>query len=147
MVFYNKKAKFDYELIETFTAGIVLKGCEVKALDVGKSSIKDTFCYFKNGELFLRNCEMTIDDKFNFDKISGKRDRKLLLNKKELKKLISKLETKGLTIIPLKLYRNEKGLYKLDVSLAKGKQNYSKRNSIKENDINRETDRRLKFST
>jgi SsrA-binding protein len=137
----NKKAKFDYEIIETYTAGIVLTGTEIKSIRLGKANIVEGFCEFNNHELFAINTyieEYTFGNQFNH---KTKSERKLLLKKKELKKLERNIETKGLTIIPLKLFTNEKGIAKLDIGLCRGKKNYDKRESLKEQDTKRDLDR------
>jgi SsrA-binding protein len=137
----NKRAKFDYELIEVFTAGIVLTGTEIKSLRLGKANITEGFCEFSNNELFAINTqidEYLYGNQFNH---KAKSERKLLLNRRELKKLERAIETKGLTIIPIRLYINEKGLAKLEIALAKGKKTYDKRESLKEQDSKRDLDR------
>jgi SsrA-binding protein len=137
----NKRAKFDYELIEIYTAGIVLTGTEIKSLRLGKANITDGFCEFSNNELFAINTqidEYLYGNQFNH---KAKSERKLLLNKRELKKLERAIETKGLTIIPIRLYINEKGMAKLEIALARGKKTYDKRESLKEQDSKRDLDR------
>jgi len=137
----NKKAYFEYFLIEEFVAGIVLTGTEIKSIREGKASFTDSFCAFIDGELFVRNLhisEYRLGTHYNHD---PKRDRKLLLNFRELKKLKSKSEEKGFTVIPVLLFINEKGLAKLKIALAKGKHTYDKRESIKKRDIDRDLDR------
>ena len=126
----NKRATFDYELIDTYTAGIVLTGTEIKSIRLGKASLVDTFCYFANGELWVKN--------------TARRERKLLLNKKELEKLQREMKNPGFTIVPVRLFINEKGLAKLVVALAKGKKEYDKRESIKEKDDRRDMARMFK---
>ncbi len=140
----NKKASFEYSFIDKYTAGIQLSGTEIKSIREGKSNINDAFCVFMNDELLIRN--MHIAHYFNgtYNNVEEKRDRKLLLNKHELDKLQGKLKDKGLTIIPLRLFINEKGYAKLDIALAKGKKLYDKREDIKKKDVERETSRRLK---
>lgn len=137
----NKRAKFDYEFIEVYTAGIVLTGTEIKSLRLGKANITEGFCEFSNGELFAINTqidEYLYGNQFNH---KAKSERKLLLNKRELKKLERAIETKGLTIIPTRLYINENGLAKLEIALARGKKTYDKRESLKEQDTKRDLDR------
>ncbi|GGC92371.1 SsrA-binding protein [Flavobacterium lutivivi] len=137
----NRKAKFDYEIIETYTAGIVLTGTEIKSIRLGKANIADSFCEFHNGELFAINTqidEYLFGNQFNH---KAKSERKLLLNRRELKKLERALDTKGLTIVPLKLFTNEKGLAKLDIGLCRGKKTYDKRESLKSQDVKRDLDR------
>ncbi len=138
----NKKAKFEYEILDTFVAGIVLTGTEIKSIRQSKASIAESFCEFNdNGELFVIN--MTIEP-YSFSSHFNhqpKAERKLLLNKRELKNLQGQVQTKGLTIVPLLLFINENGLAKLKIALAKGKKLYDKRDSIKDRDIKRDLDR------
>lgn len=140
----NKRATFDYELLDTFTAGIVLTGTEIKSLRLGKASLVDTYCLIDRGELWVKN--MYIAEYFygTYNNHSARRDRKLLLNRKELKKLDTESRNTGFTIIPVRLFINEKGLAKLVVAIAKGKKEYDKRDSIKERDDKREMDRAFK---
>ncbi|MES2592607.1 MAG: SsrA-binding protein SmpB [Bacteroidota bacterium] len=139
----NKKASFEYSFIDKYIAGIQLTGTEIKSIREGKSNINDAFCVFLKEELFVRN--MHIAPYFNgtYNNVEEKRDRKLLLNKKELNKLEGKLIDKGLTIIPFRLFINEKGYAKLEIALAKGKKLYDKRDDIKKKDIEREMNRRM----
>ena len=138
----NKKARFEYELLEEFTAGIVLTGTEIKSIRNSKASIAESFCEFNNqGELFTINMhieEYAYGTRFNH---LPKAQRKLLLNKKELKKLHREVQNTGLTIVPLRLYINEKGLAKLRIALARGKKLYDKRETIKDRDNKRYLDR------
>ena len=137
----NKKAKFDYEIIDTYTAGIVLTGTEIKSIRLGKAQIAESFCEFNNNELFAINTyieEYAFGNQFNH---KSRSERKLLLNRRELKKLERDVEVKGLTIIPLKLFTNEKGIAKLEIGLCRGKKTYDKRESLKEQDTKRDIDR------
>ena len=138
----NKKARFEYELLEEFTAGIVLTGTEIKSIRNSKASITESFCEFNNqGELFTINMhieEYAYGTRFNH---LPKAQRKLLLNKKELKKLHREVQNTGLTIVPLRLYINEKGFAKLRIALARGKKLYDKRETIKDRDNKRDLDR------
>ena len=138
----NKKARFEYELLEEFTAGIVLTGTEIKSIRNSKASITESFCEFNNqGELFTINMhieEYAYGTRFNH---LPKAQRKLLLNKKELKKLHREVQNTGLTIVPLRLYINEKGFAKLRIALAKGKKLYDKRETMKDRDNKRDLDR------
>lgn len=130
----NKRAKFEFEFIEKYTAGIVLAGTEIKSIRLGKASIADSFCEFQNGELFMINShveEYSFGTHYNH---KAKSERKLLLNKKELKSLLKSVQNKGLTIVPLRLFTNEKGLAKVEIALAKGKKLYDKRETIKDRD-------------
>lgn len=140
MVFKNRIAYYHYEVVDTYTAGIVLKGAEVKAMRDGKLSLVNSYCAFVNGELYLKQAEITMDGKLNYDKLPSTRDRKLLLNKRELQILQSKVATKGLTIVPLKVYTNENNLFKVEVALARGKKLYDRRNAIKDRDLKRQSD-------
>ena len=138
----NKKARFQYEVLDKYTAGIVLTGTEIKSIRNSKASIAESFCEFNDGgELFVIN--MTIEEYAfgNYYNHKPKAVRKLLLNKRELKKLLKEVQNTGLTIIPLRLFVNEKGLAKLDVALAKGKKLYDKRETIKDRDNKRDLDR------
>ena len=137
----NKKASFDYEFIDTYTAGIVLTGTEIKSIRQGKASLVDTYCYFVNGELWVKN--MHISEYFygSYNNHAARRDRKLLLQRNELRKLRQAVKNPGFTIVPMRLFINEKGLAKLVIALARGKHEYDKRESIKERDDKRELDR------
>jgi SsrA-binding protein len=137
----NKRASFEFEFIETFTAGIVLTGTEIKSIREGKASLVDSYCYFVGGELFVRN--MHISDYWwsSFNKHDPKRERKLLLTSRELKRLFRATREKGLTIIATKLFIADNGYAKLNIALARGKREYDKRQSIKEKDIRREQER------
>ena len=133
----NRKASFEYFFIDTFTAGIVLKGTEMKSIRMGKASISEAYCLFMNGELFIRNMNISVYElgtHYNHEPLI---DRKLLLNRKELRKLEEKLKDVGLTIIPFRLFISDSGLAKLDIALAKGKKLYDKRDSIKNRDADR----------
>jgi SsrA-binding protein len=138
----NKKARFEYEILDKYTAGIVLTGTEIKSLRASKASIAESFCEFNDkGELFAIN--MTIEEYAfgNYYNHRPKAERKLLLNKRELHKLAKDVDTKGLTIVPLRLFINDKGLAKLDIALAKGKKLYDKRDTIKDRDNKRDLNR------
>ena len=137
----NKKARFEYEILDRYTAGIVLRGTEIKAIREGKASIAESFCEFSNHELFVIN--MTVQEyshatHFNHN---PKSERKLLLNRSELKKLEKEVKNTGLTIIPLLLYTNEKGFAKLDIALCRGKKQYDKRETIKDRESKKKLDR------
>ena len=138
----NKKARFQYEILDKYTAGIVLSGTEIKSIRSGKASITESFCEFNDQtELFVVN--MTIEEYIygTYYNHKPKATRKLLLNKKELKKLYKEVQNTGLTIIPLRLFVNEKGYAKLDIALAKGKKLFDKRETIKDRDNKRDLDR------
>ena len=140
----NKRAGFEYEFLEKYTAGIVLSGTEIKSIRSGKASLADSYCYFAGGELYVKNmhiAEYWWGNLFNHD---PRRDRKLLLNKKEILKLEADVKESGFTIVPVRLYINDKGLAKLVIALAKGKKMYDKRQSIKEKEDKRYMDRFFK---
>lgn len=133
----NRKAEFEYYLLTSFSAGLVLCGTEIKSIRSGKANLTDSYCSFENGELWVHNLHISEYTHGSYNNHEPKRDRKLLLTKKELKKLQSKLNDRGTTIIPTLLWINEKGYAKLDISLARGKKMYDKRESIKEKDNRR----------
>ena len=140
----NRKASFEFTFIDKYVAGIQLTGTEIKSIREGKANINEAFCVFDYNELLVRN--MHIAHYFNgtYNNVLEKRDRKLLLNRNELKRLQNELKDQGLTIIPLRLFINDKGLAKLEIALAKGKKIFDKREDIKKRDTERETNRRLK---
>jgi SsrA-binding protein len=140
----NKRATFDYEVIETFEAGIVLTGTEIKSIRMSKASLVDTFCLVEHGEVWVKN--MYVGEYFygTYNNHSSRRDRKLLLNKKEIRKIDTAIRNSGFTVVPLRLFINDKGLAKLVIAIAKGKKEYDKRESIKERDDKREIDRAFK---
>lgn len=140
----NKRASFDYELLDSYQAGIVLTGTEIKSIRLGKASLVDTFCFFSNGELWVKN--MYIAEYFygTYNNHSARRDRKLLLTKKELQKIQRLTKESGFSIVPVKLYITDKGYAKLTVAVAKGKKMYDKRESIKEREDKRNMDRFFK---
>ena len=127
----NRKAEFEYFLLTTYSAGIVLSGTEIKSIRAGKANITDAYCSFGNGELWVHNMHISEYANGSYNNHEPKRDRKLLLTAKELKKLLIKLNERGMTIIPTLLWINEKGFAKLDIALARGKKMYDKRESIK----------------
>lgn len=133
----NRKAEFEYYLLSSFTAGIVLTGTEIKSIRAGKANLTDSYCSFINNELWVHNLHISEYAHGSYNNHDPKRDRKLLLTRKELKKLASKLNDRGTTIIPTRLWINENGYAKLDIALARGKKMYDKRESIKEKDQRR----------
>ncbi len=142
----NRKAKFNYEFIDKYEAGIKLFGTEIKSIREGKAGIAESFCEFKNQELYIIN--MQIDEyKFGgqYYNHNAKRERKLLLKKKELRKLEKEVKNTGLTIIPVRLYINDAGFAKLKIALSRGRKLYDKRQNIKEKDVQRELDRKIKI--
>ena len=140
----NKRATFDYEFIDTLTAGIVLTGTEIKSIRLGKASLVDTYCYFNRGELWVKNMHITQYSYGSYNNHVERRERKLLLNKKELRNLEADSNSPGFTIVPVRLFINEKGLAKLAIALAKGKKEYDKRQSLKDKEDRREMDRAMK---
>lgn len=140
----NKRASFDYELTEFFTAGIVLTGTEIKSIRLGKASLTDSYCLISKGEMWAKNIQITEYFFGTYNNHVPRRDRKLLLTKRELKKLTRLTQETGFTIVPTKLFINDKGLAKLEIAVARGKKTYDKRESIKERDDKREMDRFFK---
>lgn len=140
----NRKAHHDYDIIETYNAGLVLMGSEVKSIKAGKANIGDAYCYVSiNNEVWMKNSHVSKYDSDVFTNHEEKRERKLLLNKKEIRKIKEQISEKGFTIIPLKMYLN-KGNIKLLIGVCKGKHNYDKRNDIKDRDNKRELNRIMK---
>lgn len=140
----NKKAYFEYHILDKYVAGLKLLGTEIKSIREGKANLNDAFCTFINNELFVRNLHIAEYSHGSFYNHEQKRDRVLLLNKKELKKLQTKGEEKGFTIVPLALFINERGFAKLEIGLAQGKKTFDKRETMKERDSKIEMDRALK---
>ncbi len=140
----NRKARFNYELLDKYEAGLVLHGTEIKSIRLGKASIAESFCQFINGELYVIN--MTVDEYFFGTRYNHliKRERKLLLQKKEVNKLLRKTKETGLTIVPTRLYINDKGWAKIQIHLAKGKKLFDKRETIKERETKRNINRLIK---
>ncbi|WP_134090977.1 SsrA-binding protein SmpB [Olivibacter sp. XZL3] len=141
----NKKAHYEYHILEKYIAGIQLLGTEIKSIRQSKANIGDAFCAFLNDGLYIRNMHIAEYSHGSFYNHESKRDRKLLLTKKELSKLKVKGEEKGFTIIPLKIFVNERGYAKVEIALAQGKKDYDKRESIKERDTKRELSRAFKL--
>ncbi|WP_436516785.1 SsrA-binding protein SmpB [Ekhidna sp. To15] len=137
----NRKASYEYEFVEKAEAGIMLKGTEIKSLREGKASIQEAYCFFRKDELFVKGMNISPYSQASFESHDMTRDRKLLLKKRELEKFKSKMDEKGLTIVPIRIYINKRGLAKLEIALAKGKKIYDKRDSIKKKDQKRELDR------
>lgn len=140
----NKRALFDYIFIDQFTAGIVLTGTEIKSIRMGKASLVDTYCYFVANELWVKNMNISLYMQGSYNNHQVRRDRKLLLNKKELRNLEQDSKSPGFTIVPIRLFINENGLAKLDIALARGKKEFDKRQSMKEKEDRREMDRAMK---
>lgn len=137
----NKRASFEYSFIEKYVAGIQLTGTEIKSIRANQANISDAYCVFINNELYVKHMHIAEYDKGTYNNHEPKRDRKLLLQAKELKKLKSRLQDVGVTIIPVRLFINERGYAKLEIALAKGKKLHDKRESIKERDIDRQLKR------
>ncbi len=133
----NRKAEYQYFLLTSYTAGLVLTGTEIKSIRAGRANITDAYCSFVNGELWVHNMHVSEYAAGSYNNHSPKRDRKLLLQKREMRKLLIKLNERGFTIVPTKIWINENGYAKLDIALAKGKKMYDKRESIKEKDERR----------
>jgi SsrA-binding protein len=140
----NKRASFEYHLLERYVAGIALLGTEIKSIREGKANINDSFCSFLDDGLYIRNMHIAEYSFGSFYNHEAKRDRKLLLTKKELKKLKVKGEEKGFTIIPLRMFMSERGFAKVEIALAQGKKDFDKRETIKERDSKRELDRAMR---
>tara|TARA_Y100000768_G_C23960169_1_gene674923 strand:+ start:43 stop:498 length:456 start_codon:yes stop_codon:yes gene_type:complete len=140
----NKKAKFEFEFVETFTAGIQLFGTEIKSIRNNKASISEAYAVMVKNELFIRNMYIADYENGGHFNHESKRDRKLLLNKLELSKINKKIKNKGLTIIPTRLFISSNGWAKMNIAVAKGKKIYDKREDLKTKDIKREIDRKLK---
>jgi SsrA-binding protein len=140
----NKRASWEYHLIDKIVAGIVLTGTEIKSIRNGKASLSDSYCYFEGHELYVRGMHIAEYSFASYNNHLAKRDRKLLLNARELRKMFTKVKEKSMTIVPITLFINEKGLAKLEIALARGKHHYDKRDSLKEKDSKREMDRHLK---
>ena len=140
----NKKAKFEYEFVETFTAGIQLFGTEIKSIRNNKASISEAYAVMVKNELFIRNMYIADYENGGHFNHESKRDRKLLLNKLELSKINKKIKNKGLTIVPTRLFISSNGWAKMNIAIAKGKKIYDKREDLKTKDIKREIDRKLK---
>lgn len=141
----NRKASFEYELIERFVAGMQLVGTEIKSIRGGKANLTDSYCQFSSRELYVKNLHISEYEMGTCNNHIAKRDRKLLLNRKELIKLEKKVKESGFTIVPVKLFVNETGLAKLEIALARGKKVYDKRETIKEKDSKRDMDRMMKY--
>ncbi len=142
----NKKAKFEYHFLTGFEAGMMLKGTEVKSLRKGEASLSDAYCYFVNGELFLKSMYIAEYSHGNINNHETRRDRKLLLKKPELRKIERRITEKGMTLVPYRVFFSERGFAKIELFMAQGKKAYDKRDSIKERDNKRELDRVKKMN-
>lgn len=144
IIVQNKKARHDYQILETVEAGIALRGAEVKSLREGRANLRDSFAVVVDGEVYLRGMHVSPYSHAADTKLDPMRDRKLLLNRSEIRKLIGKVQEKGLTLVALKLYFNDRGVAKVELALAKGKRTYDKRQDIADRDAKREIDRAMK---
>lgn len=142
---YNRKAKFEYHILDTYVAGIQLYGTEIKSIRKGDVSIQEGYCYTNNNEVFLKNSYIKEYEMASHKTHDPKRERKLLLTKKEIRKIRRATETKGVTIIPLRIFISDRGLAKLEIAVAKGKKLYDKRESIKKRDVDRDIQRNIKY--
>ena len=142
----NRKASFNYFISDTWEAGIVLTGTEIKAVREGKANLTDAYCIFKNDDLWIKNLHISAYDNGGYSNHPPPRERKLLLHRYQLRRLMSKLKEKGVTLIPVRLYTTERGFAKLELGLAKGKKMFDKRDSIKEAEAKREVGRAMKRS-
>ncbi|MFR9651584.1 MAG: SsrA-binding protein SmpB [Rikenellaceae bacterium] len=140
----NRRATYDYEIIDEYVAGIVLYGSEIKSIRMGKASLTESYCYFDNGELWIKGMNIAEYHWASINNHVPKRDRKLLLTQRELAKLQRSVQDKGLTIVGLKMFLNDRGLAKVVVGLARGRREYDKREYIKGNDAKREMDKAMK---
>ena len=142
----NKRATFDYELIDRYTAGIVLTGTEIKSIRQGKASLVDSFCFFsRKGELWVKNMHITEYFYGSYNNHEVRRDRKLLLSKRELDKLQREIKESGYTIVPVRLFINPSGLAKVEIALARGKKQYDKRQDLREKEDRRDMERAMRF--
>ena len=140
----NKKASFNYEFLEKFIAGIVLQGTEIKSIRLGKASLVDTYCIIQNNQVIMKNCFINKFDVSGVYNHEERRDRVLLLNKQEIKRIKKSIEVQGITLIPLKMFINDKGFCKVEIAICKGKKEFDKRESIKERDNKKELERLIK---
>ena len=140
----NKRASFDFLLLDKYTAGIVLTGTEIKSIRAGKASLVDTFCFIHNGDMWVKNMYVAEYSYGSYNNHSTRRDRKLLLNKTEIRKLQAEMKTPGYSIVPTLLFIDENGRAKLDIYLCRGKKEYDKRQTLKEKEDRREIDRQIK---
>lgn len=140
----NKRASYEFNLLDKYTAGMQLTGTEIKAIRAGKASIAEAYCLFINDELWVRNMNISIYDPGSYNNHQPARDRKLLLNKRELEKIQKKMKNEGLTIVPLRLFIAESGYAKLNIAVAQGKKVHDKRDSIKEKEQKRAMDRAMR---
>ena len=141
----NRKAKFEYHFIQTYEAGVTLVGTEVKSIKTGNANLTDAYCLFKNGELYIKNLYIAEYHFGNVHNHETRRDRKLLLKKTELKKIERRVNEKGNTVVPYRIYLNDRGIIKIEIHVAQGKKSYDKRDAIKAKDQKRDLDRMKKI--
>ena len=140
----NKRAEIDFHIVDKYMAGIVLTGTEIKSIRVGKAGLVDTYCYIHNGEMWVKNMYVAEYERGSYNNHLPRRDRKLLLNKKEIRNLQQETKNPGFTIVPLRLFINEDGRAKLDIALCRGKKEYDKRATLKEKQDRKDMDRFIK---
>lgn len=141
----NRRATFEYQFIDTFEAGMVLQGTEIKSIRQGHANLRDSYCFFKKGELYVKSLFIAEYENGTYANHEARRTRKLLLKRTELRKLEKKVKEKGFTIVPYRLYLNERGIAKLEIALAQGKRSYDKRETIKRKDLKRDLERMKKL--
>lgn len=142
----NKRAEFDYYLLDKYTAGIVLTGTEIKSIRQGKASLVDTYCYINKNEVWVKNMYVALYEQGSYNNHVERRERKLLLNRKEIRKIVQTVKSPGFSIVPVLLFLDEKGLAKLDIHIVRGKKEYDKREVLKAKSDRREMDRAFKKS-
>ena len=140
----NRRARFDYLILDRYSAGIVLTGTEIKSIRTGKASLTDSFCYTNNGEVWMKNSYIAPYERGSYLNHSARRDRKLLLNRREINRLVADSRSPGFSIVPLRIYLSERGLAKVEIALCRGKKEYDKRASLREQQDKREIQRVMK---
>ena len=140
----NRRARFDYLILDRYSAGIVLPGTEIKRIRTGKASLTDSFCYINNGEVWMKNSYIAPYERGSYLNHSARRDRKLLLNRREINRLVADSRSPGVSIVPLRIYLSERGLAKVEIALCRGKKEYDKRASLREQQDKREIQRVMK---
>lgn len=141
----NRRAKFEYHFVDTYEAGLVLQGTEIKSIRQGNANLSDAYCYFKDGELYIKSMYIAEYENGTYANHEARRTRKILLHRRELKKLERRVKEKGMTIVPYRLYLSDRGIAKLEIALTQGKKSYDKRQTIKERDSKREMSRMKKI--
>ena len=140
----NRRARFDYLILDRYSAGIILTGTEIKSIRTGKASLTDSFCYINNGEVWMKNSYIAPYERGSYLNHSARRDRKLLLNRREINRLVADSRSPGFSIVPLRIYLSERGLAKVEIALCRGKKEYDKRASLREQQDKREIQRIMK---